>query len=355
MMFQRLIAPCVVLLFSIHAAIAQIEVRRAIPVVPPGEEGAGINELARFIAGIQPMAGTPLARLAATPEWNAFAAEMNARWYALDTVRLQSIRNWRSSAMNGIHPSTLFYPFSGPDFIYAKTLFPTARQYILCGQEPVGEPPSMETLEPLSQTLPRVQSSFKTLLDAGYFVTKDMWVDMKARGTLPILCVMLARDGDHIVSIKHDAEHAEIRFLRAGDGCPSILYYFCVNLRNGGRGKAGSSFVNFVSQCRPGAAYIKAASYLLHEPDFSATRELLLSLCPVIVQDDSGIPLRYFDPAHWNMRLFGAYTPPLDIFKHYYQPGLAELYRKTTTAPLGFGTGYHWDPSDANLVIYSRR
>jgi hypothetical protein len=55
------------------------------------------------------------------------------------------------------------------------------------------------------------------------------------------------------------------------------------------------------------------------------------------------------------MRLYGAYTPPLDIFQKYYQPGLAELYGKTTTAPLDFGTGYHWDPRTANLVIYSRK
>ena len=354
-MFQLLITTCIVLLFSIHSSIAEIEARRAIPILQPEEPGTGINDLARFIAGIQPPAGTPLAHLASTPEWITFAAEMNARWHAFDTARLQPIRNWRSSAMNGIHPSTLFYPFSGPDFIYAKTLFPMAQQYILCGQVPVGEPPSMGKLEPLSQTLQGVQSSFKTLLDAGCFVTKDMRIDLKMKGTLPILCVMLTRDGDRIVSINHDTDHAEIHFLRAGDGHPSILYYFCVNLRNDGRGKGSSSFVSFINQSRPGAAYIKAASYLLHEHDFSATRELLLPLCPVIVQDDSGIPLRYFDPSHWNLRLFGTYTPPLDIFKKHYQPGLAKLYRKITTAPLGFGTGYHWDPRGANLVIYSRR
>ena len=352
-MFQRLITTCALLLFSIHTTIAQMEVRRAIPVSQTGETRADINDLARFIAGIQPPAGSPLARLAATPEWTAFAADMNERWHAFDSARLQPIRNWRSTAMAGIHPATLFYPFSGPDFIYANTLFPGADRYILCGQEPVGEPPSMGKIEPLPQTLGGVQSSLKTLLDAGYFVTKDMRADLKMQGTLPILCVMLARAGDRIVSIKQDAGHAEIHFLRAGDGHPGTLYYFCGNLRNDGRGKG--DFVSFVKQSRPGAAYIKAASYLLHEPDFSMLRDLLLSLCPVIVQDDSGIPLRYFDPGHWNMRLYGTYTPPLDIFKQYYQPGLAELYRKTTTAPLGFGIGYHWDPRDANLVIYSRK
>ena len=352
MMFQRLITPCMFLLFSIHAPCEQIEERRGLPVSQPGEARAEINDLARFIAGMQPSAGSPLDNLAATPEWKAFAADMNERWHAFDTARLKPIRNWRSAAMGGIHPSTLFYPFSGPDYIYAETLFPEANHYILCGQEPVGEPPSMENIKPLPRTLRWVESSFKSLLDAGYFVTKDMRADLKTQGTMFIQCIMLARAGDRIVSIKHDAGHSEIHFLRAGDGRPSTLYYFCVNLRNGGW---NSSFESFVRQSRPGAAYIKSASYLLHEQDFSMIRDLLLSVCPVIVQDDSGIPLRYFDPGHWNMRLYGAYTPPLDIFQKYYQPGLAELYGKTTTAPLDFGTGYHWDPRTANLVIYSRK
>jgi len=353
MMFQRLITICALLLFSVHAILAQTEVRRAIPVSQTGEAQADVNDLARFLAGLQPPASSSLAGLAATPEWDAFATEMNARWHAFDAGRLQPIRNWRATALSGIHPATLFYPFSGPDFIYAETLFPGAERYILCGQEPVGELPSMGKMEPLSQTLGRVQSSLKTLLDAGYFVTQEMRSDLKTQGTLPLLCIMLVRSGDRILSIHQDAGHAEIHFLRAGDGHPGTLDYFCVNLRNEGIGKGG--FANFVKQSHPGAAYLKAASYLLHESDFSTLRDLLLSSCPVIVQDDSGIPLRYFDPARWNMRLYGTYIPPLDIFKQYYQPGLAELYRKTTTLPLGFGIGYQWNPKDANLVIYSRK
>jgi hypothetical protein len=355
MIFQRLITPCLLLLLSIHSACAPIEVRRRLPVSQPEEACVDINDLARFLAGMQPSAGSPLASLAATPEWKAFASHMNERWYVFDAVRLKPMRNWRSAAMGGIYPSTIFYPFSGPDYIFAEALFPGANQYILCGQEPVGEQPSMENIKPLSRTLRWVESSFKSLLDAGYFVTKDMRADLQKQGTMFIQCIMLARAGNRIVSIKHDAGHSEIHFLRAGDGHPSTLYYFCVNLRNAGRGAGASSFESFVRKSRPGAAYIKSASYLLHEQEFSTVRDLLLSACPVIVQDDSGIPLRYFEPGHWNMHLYGAYMPPLDIFRKYYQPDLAELYGKTTTLPLGFGTGYHWDPRTANLAIYSRK
>jgi len=355
MNIPRLLNIVTLLLVSLPAAKAEVEVRRAVAVSSSAESRADINDLSRFIAGIQPAAGSPLVGLATSSDWTVFSHEMDAHWQAFDARRLQPIRIWRTTAMEGIHPETVFYPFSGPDFIYATTFFPDARRFILCGLEPVGDPPSLEKIQPLYQTFTWVRSSFKTLLDAGYFVTKDMRVDLKMQGTLPILCVMLARSGDRIVSVTRDANHAEIHFERASDGQSGILYYFCVNLRDDGLGKGGSSFVNFIRESQPGAAYVKAASYLMHESDFSTIRNLLLSQCPVIVQDDSGIPVRYFDPAHWNLNLFGTYSPPLDIFKQYYQADLADLYRKTNAAPLGFGTGYHWDSRSANLLIGIRK
>ena len=33
----------------------------------------------------------------------------------------------------------------------------------------------------------------------------------------------------------------------------------------------------------------------------------------MIVQDDSGIPLAYFDPNKWNLRFFGVYLGPIDM------------------------------------------
>lgn len=357
-MFLRLIIGCILLAPSVLSGAGPVEVRRAVPVERTDEARAGINDMARFIAGIQPPAGSPLAGLAAMPEWNAYAATMNRRWLAFDTARLLPIREWRVTALDGIHPETLFYPFSGPDFIYAETFFPSASRYILCGLEPVGDLPSMEKLVPLAKSLGWLEYSLKTIIEAGYFVTKDMRTDLKLsplQGTLPLLCVMLARSGDSIISVTHDVSHAEIQFVHGSNGQHATLDYYCVNLRDDGLGKGGAPFVSFIKQMQPGAAYIKAASYLMHGSDFSTIRDLLLSQCPVIVQDDSGIPLRYFDRTHWNMRLYGAYAPPLDIFKQYYQADMADLYRKNTAIPLSFGAGYNWNPRNANLVVYVRK
>jgi len=342
------------LLFVVTSLAAPIEIRKALPVVQ--SEGVEINDLAQFLAGIQPSPGSLLAPYTTTSEWRDYAGQMDAKWRAFNTTRLQPIRTWRESAMSDIHPESIFYPFSGPDFVYAETYFPEARHFILCGLEPVGDTPKLERLLPLSVTLGWMKTSLKTVLDAGYFITKEMQLDLKMsplQGTLPLLCVMFARQGDRILSIDRDKEHAVIHYLRAADGLPGTLDYFSVNLRDDGFKNEGM-FVSFVKQSKPGAAYLKAASYLLHESDFGLIRNLLLTQCPVIVQDDSGIPHHYFDPVNWDFRVFGTYAPPLEIFKKYYQPEMADLYQKTVTAPLGFGAGYHWSSKTANLVIYTR-
>jgi hypothetical protein len=278
---------------------------------------------------------------------------MNSRWKKFDAGRLQPIRVWTDKELAHASTQRLFYPFSGPDFIYAETMFPNASTYVLCGLEPVGDIPSLEKLQPLDATLGWLQASLKTLIDAGYFVTKDMNVELKMspmQGTLPLMCVMLARSGARITSIARDATHVEIHFVAASGGHERTLYYFSADLSNAGMGRK-SAFLNFLRQNHPDAAYVKSASYLMHEDEFSAVRNFLLTQCSTIVQDDSGVPLRYFDMRRWSLHLYGTYVAPLDIFAKYYQQDLADLYGKTTTEPLTFGAGYHWSSKTATLIV----
>jgi hypothetical protein len=249
----------------------------------------------------------------------------------------------------------VFYPFSGPDFIYAREFFPNASTYILCGLEPVGNQPSLQSLQPLHSSLGWMEFSMRSLMGAGYFVTKEMRVDLKQsplQGTVPLFCFMLARNGDRIVSVQSTTNHAEIRFHTPGDSRVRALHYFSLDLSNGGM-RNGNAFVQFLKSARPDVGFLKSASYLLHEGDFSIIRDLLLTQCRAIVQDDSGIPLRFFAPGRWRFLNFGAYAPPLDIFKKGYQPDMVALYANRPAEPLPFGFGYHWDPRTANLMVFT--
>ena len=312
-----------------------------------------VNDIARFIAGLPPEKDAQLLTLAKTPEWTAYSTAMDRNWPKFDYVKLSRIRLWTEKEFAKKRVTAVFYPFSGPDFVYAATFFPQASTYILCGLEPAGDVPTVEKVQPLVTSIGWLQASFKTLLNAGYFVTQDMSVQLKSspmQGTVPIMCVMLARLGDRITSISTGPDMAEIHFVPAKGGGERTLVYFSADLSNGGLRKG--ALLDYVRKAHADTVYIKSASYLMHEDEFSGIRNVLLSDFNTIVQDDSGIPIRYFDTHRWKLELFGTYATPLDIFAKYNQPDLADLYSKTKgVPPLDFGVGYHWSYKDANLLV----
>jgi hypothetical protein len=76
----------------------------------------------------------------------------------------------------------------------------------------------------------------------------------------------------------------------------------------------------------------------------------------MIVQDDTGVPYRDFNPSQWQVRLYGNYLPPIDIFKQFYQPDLANAYAHSSPQALPFGIGYRgWDPKKSALIVAYRR
>ena len=72
------------------------------------------------------------------------------------------------------------------------------------------------------------------------------------------------------------------------------------------------------------------------------------------MQDDAGIPLDYFNRDKWNIRLFGNYIGPIEIFKQHYQPKLQELYVQSNPPPLEFNFGYRWNYKESNLMVIQR-
>ena len=80
-------------------------------------------------------------------------------------------------------------------------------------------------------------------------------------------------------------------------------------------------------------SFIKSASYLLHSDNFSTIRSYIVDHSDVVVEDDSGVPVRFFKPDEWQLMAFGNYVAPLGIFPHTYQPMLHDLYRKRTCRP----------------------
>jgi len=266
----------------------------------------------------------------------------------------------------------MFYMFSGPDFLYADAFFPEATTYVLAGLEPVGQIPDLPKIPrgSLGASLHTVSSSLHTMLSFSFFKTHNMRTELSSgrlNGTIPILYVFLARSGKTVKEVslvnldadgnerpdesgvKSAAHGVKILFTGA-DGKDRTLYYFSTNLANDGVPTSG--FLKFLEKLGPADSLVKSASYLMHHGNFSKIRDFLIANSATILEDDSGIPLAYFDQRKWQLQPFGHYMTPLGIFPNTYQPRLAELYRRST--PIDFGYGYRWRRNESNLLLAVR-
>jgi hypothetical protein len=89
----------------------------------------------------------------------------------------------------------------------------------------------------------------------------------------------------------------------------------------------------------------------MHTDGFDTTRQFLLNDCAAILQDDSGIPMRYFPADDWDIRLFGDYRGPIATFKQFPQPELDQLKAVQKPAGLPFGVGYRWHAGESSLIL----
>src|SRR6185503_5747381 len=141
----------------------------------------------------------------ARPEWIKYAESFDKCWAELDSTRMAPMRKWAGEELHG-GSSTVFYPFSGPDFLYATTFFPKANNYVLVALEPTGSAPDFRQMTPdaMDQFFVTVDRSLDSILSFSFFKTDNMKVDVKRdlEGTLPILMLFLARTGNRVDDIK---------------------------------------------------------------------------------------------------------------------------------------------------------
>jgi hypothetical protein len=326
------------------------------------------DDTARFLAGMPPASDSPLAKLTEDPAWQEHARFFNAAFERAEHSQLEHIRAWSASNVTVSRP-TMYYMFSGPDFLYANAFYPNAKTYVLSGLEPVGAIPDVTTFRrSVASELSNLRVSLRWILQYSYFITSQMGSDLhrgRINGTLPILYVFLARSGkairevtpvrlDEQGAVQGDIENARripargVKIVFAGsDGEERTLYYFSTNVANDGLNN--SKFLTFLESLAPGESLVKSASYLLHNNGFSRLREFLLANSAVMIQDDTGIPLAYYDAQKWDLLPFGQYVGPIPVFRYMYQPKYAALFKNSH--PIDFGIGYRWRPNQSNLLL----
>ena len=320
---------------------------------------------------------SPLAALQKPSSYREHARAFEALWARYNGHYFTPMREWSvvELAPRVSYSAPVIYFFGGPDALAAMGYYPEAGDYLLGGLEPVGSIPPPETLDAarLGAALKNMRKSTEVILSFGHFITKDMKAELEAtdiRGVLPLLLAFVAVSGGEVLDVAYfsvrkdgSAEYSgdapggsrgavpgvRITFRRSPSAVPQRIHYVQADVSDSGLGSNGSVLAWAASFGR-GNVYLKAASYLMHESYFSGIRKFLLEHADSVLQDDSGIPLRFFQDGKWRCWFFGTYSGTLDIFKKYRQPDLGKAF-ETSGGPLPFGTGYKWRVGESNLML----
>ncbi|MDJ1484774.1 hypothetical protein QNI16_30015 [Cytophagaceae bacterium YF14B1] len=335
----------------------------------------------RIIAGMQDGDTNPYKAVSEYTSWKKFAATMDSSWARVNRQRLGKMRNWSETELENLSATTVFYPFSGPDFIHATTFFPKADKYYLFGLEPIGDLPDLnnKSEKDVSAYCEAMQGALRDIFQRSYFLTKKMSADMpKINGVVPMICTFLVRT-NHIVtkiqplllmengqtmnwvgtasdSPKKLPRLVRIDFLDTDMRKPKSVFYYSGDLSDNGV-KVKPAIKAFLDALPEGCVgYLKSASYLMHYESFSTIRNAMLGKCKAILQDDTGIAYKYYDSAQWNVQLYGVYTPPIEEFKGRFQKELDHDYKDSSRVkPLPFEIGYHWGTHKDNLQLATKK
>jgi hypothetical protein len=338
-------------------------------VTPASAADATANDTARILAGMAPAEGSALKPITEQKSWQFHAKRFDKAWANLEQRQLAKVRAWSEANLTNTEP-TLIYTFSGPDYLYANAFFPKATTTIMAGLEPAGGIADLSKLSAgeLSRELSDLEQSLNSVLSYSFFITRKMRTQLaggKVRGTLPVLYVFLARSGASVDEMsyvnldgkggvvaadpaaKPEPGGVKIAFT-AADGSKRTLYYFSTDLSNGGAKSTG--FLEFAASFGPADAFVKSASYLMHIDAFSVVRDFLISKSTTLVQDDSGIPVRYLTPG-WQFKAYGAYLGPIGLFHGKGQNEMKAVFKDHFAGNLDFGVGYRWHPRESNLLV----
>ncbi|MCE2996861.1 MAG: hypothetical protein ACK5RG_12085 [Cyclobacteriaceae bacterium] len=344
------------------------------------EKDTVLDNAARFIAGLPQLSESSFKKLEEDKYWKEYQASMDGNWKKMYDTRLSKMKAWEENTFSkSIHDSlTLFYPFSGPDFLHAFFLFPRAKTYVLAALEPIREVVPLDTISEKNRDafLDSLGVSLRDIFNKSYFITTHMEKDLKqVKGVLPPLYFFIERSGHELLSQKfitlddagneveikgsqiHWKKTPAVKLIFRDRTTQEVktLYYFSVSISNGGL-KDRPNFISFVNNRAPFNTFVKSASYLMHKDVFTEIKKLIIANSNHVFQDDTGIPYKNFkNKLEWSGTFYGDYIKPVkDFSSELYQADLDSAYNAGGKKDLPFSLGYHWSTKKQNYMLFSK-
>lgn len=373
---------------------SQANVNRNNEAKEPKVDPRTYNDLARYIAGLKAEPGSKYAKYESDKAWQTYSQYANALWKKVADEKLPIMIDWQKQELRKANKKggTLFYPFSGPDFLHASAFFPKAEKTVMMGLEPIGSWPDVDDIakNKPQNYLNNLIASLNSVLNFSFFKTKEMQytfsgnVDKRLNGTLPVILFFMARTNHKVLSHEKVAltkngdvvSASEIKvanpdqdttyygnklvYQAKGDDTKRELYYFSANLADKVYdGMPGllqrEDLLNYINNLSINSTFLKSASYLLYKPYFSIMRRTILKKTSYLLQDDSGIPSKYIiENSKWELTFYGTYAGPIALFANYFQPELKSAFEPLSgekVKPLPFGIGYQFKEGTSNLML----
>lgn len=349
--------------------------------VPVSED---LMDLSLFFSGKLKVApGHELSTHVNSHSYQLFKNQITKHWREYTGQILHPLQKWRE--FNVPHPSSrvVFYPFSGPDFPNAYSIYPEADTFILAGLEAGGLEPEPELLpkDKVERGLKEFAGSLDSISRLNFFLTNKMKKDISAsifRGTAPVFLAYFGLMGIKPCSLKPISlkENGEIHYLTTDeiksnkkykDGFVSLelifndpitgknkfLYYFSKDLSNNGLNK-DDSILKFVQTKGAFSSTFKAASFLLHYNHFSRFRDFIIQNVEMIVMDDTGPRVKDLKEK-FEIRVFGVYTQPIKLWPRMVQAELRQLHSEQKPSKLPFKYGYGTSNRTYHLMVVTRK
>lgn len=346
------------------------------PVAVVNPEGQPWNDAALFLAGMPGRPESAYKKFENTEPWKRYSTEFNSTWSKAEKEQYAAVDTFQKRELANVATGQfVFYPFSGPDVIYATRFFPAGKTYVFAGLEPVGSIERVKAVreEVLERELQGWRQSVASIFNRSFFVTSEMDRQLRGKdadGLLPVMLLLLARSGYEIDHVRYGQlsesgdfldepagvkkhQGVEIGFMKAGDKDVRKVYYFSTNLI--GDFNPLPPFMQFVAKQGKPDTLVKSASFLLHWQQCAGMRRFILDNSNIILQDDTGIPFRYFTAPEWQVSLFGQYSPPDRPFKKEFQKDLAAAFEDTANVrELGFSLGYGAGRRPSSMMLARR-
>jgi hypothetical protein len=311
--------------------------------------------------------------------YDSFSKQLNLKLEEINKSRLTPITKWNDDALNRNKKSdtnSVFYPFSGGDFLHVNSLYPNANHYVMMAQESVGSIPDLSKMDKIQtkQYIRSVDNILRDIYAKSYFITMNMIKDINStpvNGMLPVLLWSVSKTGHTITKVEeltvdetgkrtfspfkvgeNKAKAVRITFGNSDVGIEKTLTYYSCDISDSGieKDKALQATLKTIP---PSNCFVKSASYLMHYETFTKIRNTILDKAIYLVQDDTGIPYKYFEKNKFNLELYGTYIKPVSDFSdNLFQKDMAEAYKSSEyKSQLSFSLGYHWQTKDQNQMI----